>query len=72
MSDEQQPELDPTLFGNRRVITIMWDVDEDTVVANWAGCNRFEAIGILTEALDVIKTEGIAYYPEDNTEETDQ
>lgn len=36
-----------------KIISIVWDEDEDTLALNHEGCNRFEAVGMLVQALDL-------------------
>lgn len=37
-----------------KVITIVWDLDEDKIRCNYDGLNRMEALGLLTTALDMV------------------
>lgn len=41
-----------------KVITVVWDDDDDILSINHEGCNRFEAVGMLCQALDVVSCWG--------------
>lgn len=41
--------------SNVRIVSIVWDLDTDTINVNWEGLSRFEAVGILDAAIDAVK-----------------
>lgn len=51
-----------------KIISVVWDEEEDTVSVNHEGCNHFEAIGLLSYAVDVLNF-GIGVEAEDGSEE---
>lgn len=36
-----------------KIITVVWDEEEDTLAINHEGCNRFEAVGMLSQAIEL-------------------
>lgn len=37
-----------------KIITIVWDEDEDCLSVNHEGCNRYEAVGMMSQAIDLL------------------
>lgn len=64
-ANEDVTELDDRL----RVITIVWDTDDDSIDVSWEGLNPMEARGVLISTLDMARSDMRDWEPCDEDED---